>query len=298
MTDARLVFDANDVVGESVIWSNEEGSLYWVDIVGRLIHKLDPENGVHQAWPTPDLPTSIGLRERGGFVVGLRRDVALWMPGRSFETLATPEPDLPDNRLNEGAVAPDGSFWVGTMQNNIAEDGSPKEMTTNTGAIYRIAPDGVVTQLTRRDIGISNTMVWTDDGRFITADTVKNTLYQYDYDRSAAKIFGQGKFASGLDRGAPDGSTSDRDGNIYNARVGGGASVACLRRDGSLSSFLDLPCHSPTSCAFGGKDLSTLYVTSARFGMSVSDIAANQHDGGLWALRPGAIGRDPFKFLG
>jgi sugar lactone lactonase YvrE len=297
MTDARLIFDAHDIVGESVIWSGDDAALYWVDIVGRRIHRLDPESGAHQTWPTPDLPTSIGLREGGGFIVGLRREVKLWAPGRDFETLATPEPDLPDNRLNEGAVAPDGSFWVGTMQNNIADDGSPKEMTANTGAIYRISPDGVVTQLTRRDFGITNTMVWTDDGRFVTADTVKNRLYQFKYDRAAVKIFDQSEFNVSLGRGAPDGSTSDRDGNIYNARVGGGG-VACLRRDGSLFRFLDLPCRLPTSCAFGGEDLSVLYVTSARFGMSASDIAANPHEGGLWGIRLGAQGQVPFKFLG
>jgi sugar lactone lactonase YvrE len=298
MADARLIFDARDIVGESVIWSADEAALYWVDIIGRRIHRLDPESGAHQTWPTPDLPTSIGLRENGGFIVGLRHEVTLWAPGRPFETLATPEPDLPDNRLNEGVVAPDGAFWVGTMQNNIAEDGSPKAMNAETGAIYRIAPDGRVAQLTPRDFGITNTMVWTDDGRFVTADTLKNKLYQYDYDPGTAGIAGRRTLGVTINRGMPDGSTSDRDGNIYNARVAGGGVIACFQNNGALLRYIDLPCRSPTSCTFGGGDLSTLYVTSARFGMSASDLAANPHEGGLWAIRPGTCGRATFKFLG
>jgi sugar lactone lactonase YvrE len=297
MAEARLVLDSKDVVGESLIWCADESSLYWVDIVGRRIHRLRPDAGAHDTWPTPDLPTSIGLREKGGFVVGLRQSVALWTPGGDFETLATPEPDLPDNRLNEGVVAPDGSFWVGTMQDNIAADGSPKRMNAHVGALYRVAPDGDVTQLTERNFGITNTMIWTDDGRFITADTLKNVFYQYDYISATGGLGERRTFAKTLDRGFPDGSTRDREGDIYNARVGGGA-IACFASDGALRRYWDLPCRSPTSCAFGGASLSTLYVTSARFGMSASDLAARPQEGGLWAIAPGSRGRLAHRFAG
>ena len=80
----------------------------------------------HEVWPAPDFPTSIGLRADGGAIVGLRDRVALWDYGGEFRTLAIIEPDLPDNRLNEGRVGPDGAFWVGTMQNNLHPDGAPK----------------------------------------------------------------------------------------------------------------------------------------------------------------------------
>ena len=98
--------------------------------------------GRHEEWATPDFPTSIGLDANGDAVVGLRDRVALWRFGGPFETLAMVEPDLPDNRLNEGRVGPDGAFWVGTMQNNLDAQGAPRAMTRDSGAIYRVWRDG------------------------------------------------------------------------------------------------------------------------------------------------------------
>jgi sugar lactone lactonase YvrE len=285
MASAELILDAKDIVGESIIWSGAEAALYWVDIVGGRIHRLDPASGDHQIWPTLELPTSIGLRPGGGFFVGLRQRVTLWQPGGSFETLAVPEPDRPRNRLNEGVVAPDGAFWVGTMEDNISPDGSPQAMTASTGALYRIAPDGAVKALTPADIGITNTMIWTDDGRFITADTLANQLYQYDYDAASGTISNRRPFGPPIARGLPDGSTRDAAGTIYNARVAGGSAIARLTPQGELAGFIALPCASPTSCAFGGPGLDTLFVTSARFGMTAEELERSPHEGGLFAVR-------------
>ena len=176
----RLVFDAADIVGESAIYDERRDALVWVDIGGKRIHRLHLAERRHEAWPTPDFPTSIGLRTDGGAIVGLRDRVALWDFGGEFRTLAIIEPDLPDNRLNEGRVGPDGAFWVGTMQNNLHPDGAPKSMTRDSGAIYRIDGNGRVSQLTPREFGITNTMAWTDDWRFLTADTTRNAIYAYD----------------------------------------------------------------------------------------------------------------------
>lgn len=291
---ARLVLDAGDIVGESLVWSPSEAALYWVDIVGRRIHRLEPEGGRHDVWPTPDFVTSIGLRKDGGFIVGLRRAVTLWRPDGAFEELAVPEPDLPDNRLNEGVVAPDGSFWVGTMADNIAPDGSPKPMAGTTGRLYRIAPDGTVTRLSEDRFGITNTMCWTKDG-FVTADTLANTLYLYDV-AAPTKLAGRRPLDLALDRGLPDGSTTDRDGAIYNARVAGGAAIARIDPSMRSLSYIELPCSSPTSCAFGGPGLATLFVTSARFGMSPEAIAANPAEGGLFAVEGAGIGLPPHCF--
>lgn len=288
MASAELILDAKDIVGESLIWSPSEAALYWVDIVGSRIHRLEPASGAHQTWPTPELPTSIGLRREGGFFVGLRQRVALWQPGGSFENFAVPEPDRPRNRLNEGVVAPDGAFWVGTMEDNIAPDGAPQAMTASTGALYRIAPDGGVKALTPADIGITNTMIWTDDGRFITADTLANQLYQYDYDAASGTINNRRPFGPPIARGLPDGSTRDAAGTIYNARVAGGSAIARLTPQGELLGFIPLPCASPTSCAFGGPGLDTLFVTSSRFGMTREDLARSPHEGGLFAVRGAA----------
>jgi sugar lactone lactonase YvrE len=274
---------AADIVGESLVWDDRAQALWWVDIVGRRIHRYAPGDGGHDVWPTPEFPTSIGLRADGGFVVGLTRDVCLWTPSNGFERLATPEPDLPDNRLNEGRVAPDGSFWVGTMQNNLTVDGQPKDITRSSGAIYRVEPDGAVRQLTPRDFGIANTMIWLPGRRFVTADTLANTLFEYRIGSGEDGLAERRIFARGPDRGLPDGSCLDAAGRILNCRVAEGAAVARFSPEGDLEELLDLPCSWPTSCAFGGRDLKTLYVASARFTMTAERLRANPLEGGLFA---------------
>jgi sugar lactone lactonase YvrE len=295
MSGARLVLASTDIVGESPIWVAKEQALYWVDIVSSRIHRFVPESGEHQVWLTPEYPTSIGLRKAGGFIVGLRRRVALWTPGGSFETFAIPEPELPRNRLNEGAVAPDGSYWVGSMAENIGPDGAPQPMSGNTGRLYRITPDGAVAPLSDDRFGITNTMVWTDDGRFITADTIANQLYQYDL-TSPATLSNRRPFAGPIDRGLPDGSTRDVNGVVFNARVAGGGAIARIDGAAGRVDYFDLPCRSPTSCCFGGHDFATLYVTSARFGMTPAKLDGNLTDGGLFAVTGAGVGAPAHEF--
>jgi sugar lactone lactonase YvrE len=279
-------------VGESALWCARTGRLLWVDIVGRRVHAFTLASGEHRTWPTPDLVTSIGLRKDGGALVGLRRTVAYWDYNEHFETLALVEPELPDNRLNEGKVGPDGAFWIGTMQNNIAADGQPVAMTRSSGAYYHVCPSGEVEALTDRTYGICNTLIWTDDGRFVCADTLANSLYAFDRvggGLSSRRAFGQ-PFAAGL----PDGSALDSEGYVWNCRVGGGC-VVRFAPDGSVDRVVELPCLAPTSCAFGGEDMRTLLVTSARFGLS-QELRSHPDQGAVFALDVGVSGRPEYLF--
>lgn len=293
-----IALDARDIVGESIIWSGDEQALYWVDIGGRRIHRLEPETGHHETWPTPDFPTSIGMRRRGGFIVGLTREVCQWTPGSDFETFAVPEPDRPGNRLNEGRVAPDGAFWVSTMQNNLNADGSPREMDAHSGAIYRIDPSGTVTPLTPNSYGITNTMAWTSTGNFLFADTLANEIYAFDHDDDAKAITSRRAIVSGFERGLPDGSCLDSEDMLWNCRVVGGASVARFSERGELRGLVELPVSWPTSCTFGGANLTTLYVTSARFTMTPEHLDGHPLEGSLIAVETEIRGLPEPKFAG
>jgi len=292
---ASLVLDAADSVGESLIWDVERQRLVWVDIIGRRIHAFDPASGDHRIWPLAGRPTSIGLRADGGAIVGMERSICLWDWDGEPELFREVEPDLPANRLNEGVVAPDGSFWVGTMRNNIAADDSPLAAPEQTGRIYRYTPNGRLTRLSDDSFAITNTFVWPTADRFVTADTPKNTLYSYrigaDGLLSDRQIFQQG-----FGRGLPDGSTMDAEGFLWTARVVGGACLTRTAPDGSIDRVVELPCSWPTSCAFGGPDLATLFVTSARFTMTSEHLAANPQEGGLFALDAGVRGLPAHRF--
>ena len=291
----QLVLQACDVVGESAVWDDRRGRLVWVDIIGRRVQAFDPVTGEHTLWPLHGRPTSIGLRADGGAILGMERQICLWDWHGEPIPVAEVEPDLPANRLNEGVVGPDGAFWVGTMLNNIAADDSPRDIPHATGKIYRYTTAGGVQCVSDEAFGITNTLAFPDPHHLITADTLANTLYRYDIG-AGGQLSGRKVLQTGFARGFPDGSCLDAQGRLWTARVAGGACLTCLAPDGTIDAVIDLPCLWPTSCAFGGPDLATLYVTSARFTLSGDHLAAHPHEGGLFALDVGARGLAPYRF--
>lgn len=292
---ARLVLDARDIVGESLVWDDRRRWLVWVDIIGRRVHAFEPDGGAHRVWPMPFRPTSISLREDGGAMLCSERHICRWDWEGDPVPLVEVEPDLPMNRLNEGAVGPDGALWVGTMHQNIADDDSPADIPAATGRLYRYTPEGRLTRVTDDLFGIANTLVWPEPDLLVVADTLQNALYRYRIGADG-RLGPREVFAAGLDRGLPDGSCTDALGRVWNARVVGGHAVACLGRDGALEGYRDLPCSWPTSCAFGGPGFGTLFVTSARFTMSPEHLEAAPWEGGLFALTPAGPGRAAFRF--
>ncbi len=281
---ARLAFEAQDVVGESILWDDRRARLIWVDIIGQRIHALDPESGAHLLWKTPGRVTSIGLRQDGGAIVGLERQIALWDWDGPFRPMVEVEPDLPGNRLNEGCVGPDGKFWVGTMANNINDDDSARDPGPAAGSLYRLDGPGKLTRLTNDVFGITNTLIWPKTDRLITADTLANEVYAYEIDRISAQLINRKTLLSGFHRGLPDGSCIDSNGCIWSARVAGGGCLTRMTQEGQITDVIDLPCSWPTSCTFGGPDLETLYVTSARFTMSPQHLAENPQEGAVFAI--------------
>lgn len=292
----KLALSCQNIVGESLVWDELKSTLLWVDIINKKIHSFSPDTQMHESWDTPDFVTSIGLRKDAGAIIGLTKAVYKWDHGSTFDKLADIEQELPDNRANEGVVGPDGAFWVGTMQNNIMPNGAPKEISQDTGRIYRIVPSGEVSLVCEDLFGITNTFVWGPNNEFITADTVKNVIYRYDYDASRGRISNRKPILSNFDRGLPDGSCLDAEGYIWNCRVVGGACLVRMDAEGVIDRVIDLPCSWPTSCTFGGADLDTLFVTSARFTMTPEYLKSNPHEGGLFSVDVGVKGLPPHKF--
>ncbi|EYD75405.1 Gluconolactonase [Rubellimicrobium mesophilum DSM 19309] len=248
---AELALASGDIVGESLVWDDRRGRLVWVDIIGRRIQTFDPATGEHRVWPIAIRPTSLALGEDGSALVGSERHVCHWAWDGEPEPLVEVEPDLPDNRLNEGAVGPDGAMWVGTMHQNIRDDDGPEEIPAATGRLYRYAPDGTLACVSEDLFGITNTLVWPAPDRLVTADTLANAFYEYRIGEGG-QLSGRKVLMEGFGRGAPDGSTLDVEGFVWNARVAGGACLVRIAPDGRVDRVVELPCSWPTSCAFGG----------------------------------------------
>jgi sugar lactone lactonase YvrE len=293
----RMVLDSKDIVGESLVWDDRRRRLVWVDIVGQRIHALDPATGGHMIWPMAARPTSVALVADGSALVGTERHICRWNWRGEPEPLIEVEPDQPRNRLNEGTVGPDGAFWIGTMHQNIAPDGGPADIPEATGRLYRYTPDGMLTMLTDDRFGITNTLVWPTSYCLVTAYTLANAIFEYRIGSDGA-LHDRRTVLTSYPRGFPDGSTLDAGGFIWTARVAGGACLVRLSPKAGIDRVLELPCTWRTSCAFGGPDLSTLYIGSARFSMSPEHLAANPQEGGLFAVDAGVRGRAANRFAG
>ncbi len=293
----EIALAAANGVGESPHWSADEQALYWVDITGRAIERFEPATQKHDRWPVAGFPEAFALREKSGAIVSVGNRVCLFDFSDRLETLCVPEPDRPGNRLNEGACDPQGRFWVGSMQNNIAEDGSPLEIDAHTGRLFRIGVDGSATLADSNDYGISNTMAWRADGTFLFGDSLAYTIYAFDYAPDAGTIGNRRVFAQTETPGLPDGSCLDAEGYLWTARVTGSALMR-YAPDGTIDRIVPLPVTNPTSCAFGGRDLTTLYVTSSRFAMTRDEIAQNPNEGALLAVDVGVSGLLASRFAG
>ncbi|MEM6431715.1 MAG: SMP-30/gluconolactonase/LRE family protein [Deinococcota bacterium] len=279
--EVARVLAARNIVGESPVWSAAEGALYWVDIVGKYLHRLKGEQ--LDSWQMPEWTCGVTPTARGDLLLALTHNLKRFDTDTQTLTDWLSLSDEPsENRNNELKCDPRGRLWLGTMQNNIAPDGSGTDITASSGALYCISADKTIHQK-YTGVGISNTLAWSpDEQHFYFADSLANKLWRFDIDMETAVLSEQTTFFSPDDLGAPDGSAMDAEGYVWNTRFGAGC-VVRLAPDGRVDTRIDLAAKNPTSCAFGGDDLKTLYITSARFGLTESELDDDQ--GALFALQ-------------
>jgi sugar lactone lactonase YvrE len=273
----RRVVDAKNTVGESPVWSADEQALYWVDILEPAVHRWDPATGERRSWPMPDAVGSIGLRRGGGLVAALRSGFHLVDLGVGGLThLVHPEPDVTTNRLNDGKVAPDGSFWAGTM-----DDRADKE---DVGALYRLGVDHQV-RCMARGFKVSNGLAWSPDGRTLYhSDSRGATIWRYAHDPATGEIGERQVFvAMPPEWGRPDGGAVDAEGCYWGCGISAGR-VNRFSPAGELLGWIDLPVTHPTMPCFGGADLKTLYITSLRENFTPEQLEATPLAGGVFAV--------------
>ena len=284
MAEPVCVVPSGDWTGEGAVWNADENALYWVDINRFLIHRYDLGGKTTRTWFFGEPPTAIGLTDRSGtLVVALAPRVILWQPQNDARAdFAVPEKGWPKVRANDGRPDPAGNLWVGTMQNNVADDGADIPITDHTlGKLFRITASGAFT-VEKSGIGISNTLCWSPDNRlFYFGDTMKNTIYVFDYDATSGTIANERPFFAGFGRGSPDGSAIDSAGYLWNARYDGGC-VVRVAPDGRVDRIVEMPCKAITTCTFGGADLKTLFITTAKGGRGAAN--GERLAGGLFAL--------------
>lgn len=271
-----------DELGESPCWVAAAGLLYWIDLRAPALHALNPATGAVRTWRMPDLIGAVVGRRSGGVVVAVRRGLYGFDPETAeLAPLACVESGPPENRLNDAKCDPAGRIVCGSMWDFGLH---------TTGGLYRVDAAGVVTQM-RSAVTVANAIAFAPDGRTLYfTDTRLGVIEQADYEPATGEIGPWSPFAAAdAAPGRPDGATVDADGYLWNARYQGG----CLARfapDGRLDRLIDLPVSQPTSCAFGGCDLRTLYVTTARQKLSAGTLATEPLAGALLAIDVGVAG--------
>jgi sugar lactone lactonase YvrE len=253
----------NDIrcsLGEGPAWDESSRSLFWVDIQGRKIYSATVDGVVTNTWSTVAPPSAVILSHSGKKLVPAGQQV-LELCSESGEIMLnvqlSGEPS--GNRCNDAKCDPLGNLWIGTMDNSEKE---------RVGRLWRIDSSGEGTVFLD-SIGVANTLAWDmQRGRFYFADSMVGDIYVFDYDRKRAEIGCRNIFfhRDGAP-GVPDGSAIDEEGYLWNARWDGGC-VVRISPDGDLDRVVELPVQRPTSCAFGGENMKTLYITSAASGSS------------------------------
>jgi sugar lactone lactonase YvrE len=255
--------------GEGPIWW--QGALYYVDIEGHLIHRLDPESGEERSWNVGQRIGTIVPRDSGGFVVGGDHGLYFFDETTSaLSPIADPEADKPDNRFNDGKCSPDGRFFAGTIS---------LKKKTGDARLYRLDPDltlheafGPVTN--------SNGIAWSVDGTCVYyIDTPRKEVLAFDYEHGHLRNLRSVISTAHIDA-SPDGMTLDAEGNLWIAFCHGACVVCFSPETGNELRRIDLPCAETTACAFGGPDLADLFVTTG-----INKAAEEENGGRLFVIR-------------
>lgn len=218
---------------------------------------------------------AIGLHTADGFILGMRSTIARYdFSSGEFSTLVDVEPASLGNRGNDGRVDRDGRFWFGTMSNT---DRSP------AGTLY--VYDGKTLSRKRNDVIVPNSLCWSPDAATMYfADSWIGEIEIWRRETPANDYTPQGNLLKkGQLPGVPDGAITDSEGYLWNARYGGGC-VVRISPEGKVVQTVQLPTAQVTSCALGGADMKTLYITSATQRMSEQQRAAEPDAGALFAI--------------
>lgn len=276
--------DVRDTLGEGLLWSARDNAVYWTDILAPALNRLSLADGAVTRW---DMPEMIGWvierRDAPGFIAGFRNGFAeLTLDPLTITPIVDPEPDLPDNRLNDAKADAKGRIWAGSM---------PITADRPTGSLYRFDTDRTATRV---DSGysVANGPAISPDQRWLYhTDTPARQVYRFALDadgvRDRAPFI---RFAE--EWGYPDGMTVDAEGHLWIAHWGG-SRISRFTPEGALDRSIALPASQITNICFAGERLDRMFVTSAADGLP-----DEEHAGALFEVDAGVVGLPPGQYAG
>jgi sugar lactone lactonase YvrE len=286
----ECIWEAQAQLGEGTIWVDEEQALYFVDgLRGRLL-RYSESQGSSEVYRHDGVIGFVAHRAAGGFIAGMDNKLYLLDAAlRTVTEVACPEPQLPNSQFNDGKVDPNGCLWAGTLDRECADP---------VGSLYRVQKD-LSCKAVDDGYLCTNGPAFSPDGRILYhTDSMRRTIYEFDLDLDAGAIFNKRVFVKFDEReGMPDGMTVDRDGRLWVAHFGG-SRVTAFGPNGQIDDVVGVPAPNVTTCAFGGTNGTTLFITTSRSWMTDAQLREAPLAGGLFACEGLARGIPAVAFDG
>ncbi|HEX3065405.1 MAG TPA: SMP-30/gluconolactonase/LRE family protein [Dongiaceae bacterium] len=292
MSAVECVLKTRSILGESPLWDEVERRLYWLDLRKPAIYRFDPATGKNSRVKAA-LQAYIGgmvLRKAGGMTIVDQRGIFTLDPSNGrMKPFAKPVKDMRPVWFNDAKCDRQGNLWAGV--------GDRKEQKA-LGVFFRIGPRGKATKIDSKFI-CPNGPAFSPDGRTCYfADSYANKIYRYDIEPSTGKVSPRHLFAAVPEgQGVPDGMTVDAEGGVWSCQWDGWR-VTRYAADGRVDRIIELPVPRPTSVAFGGEDLATLYITTASIDLTREQVKQAPLSGSLFACQPGVRGLVEPRFAG
>jgi len=281
----RVAVASPALLGESPMWHPDEQVLYYCDIPGRRLQRFDPASGTLAHWDFDCEVASCAPMRGGDLLLAMRDGLWRFAPASGARSLlAGPPYDTALERFNDGKCDPQGRFWVGT----IYEPRDPALAALycyGAGRLQRKA-DGIT---------VSNGLAWSPNGRTMYwSDTKAHAIHAFDFELASGELSARRVFARFPEKslgqplqaygGRPDGAAVDVEGGYWVAMFEG-ARLLRLSPQGELTRQIELPVRCPTMPCFGGPDLKTLYVTTAREKRPAAELIAEPLAGCVLSLQ-------------
>jgi len=286
--EIRPLIDVPMLLGECPLWHPDEAALYWIDIPGKAVHRFHSATADHRRWPLPSEPGCIAYCEGGGILVAMRSGLAFLNVSDGSLTMLSEAPyDTSRMRFNDGRCDAAGRLWVGTLY-------EPRDQAL--GSLFCVERGAI--RNAGNPVTVSNGLAFSVDNRTLYhTDTKAHRITAYEFNMDTGHI-GQGRLFKQFseDRahgygGRPDGAAVDSE-NAYWCAMYEGGRILRLGPTGEILLEIPLPVRCPTMIAFGGPELKTLYVTSARHNRPADELARYPLSGCVLTLEVDVAGRD------
>ena len=280
---AVLEYKIKARLGEGAFWNHKTQELYWVDIEDQVLHIYNPQTKKNRSLPTPSKIGTVVPKNTNETIVALQDGIyTMNLKSGDIVLLSDIESGLTENRFNDGKCDPSGRLWVGSMA---------LKMQSYRASLYMVDTTGNA-QLKIDRVTISNGIVWSSDQKTMYyIDTPTAMIRAFDFDNEIGAISNERiavKVPNSM--GFPDGMAIDSEDMLWVGMWNGNAVIRCNPKTGKIISKIEVPAHNVTACAFGGKNLDTLYITTASIDMTKKEKAACPLAGSLFKADPGVKG--------